>query len=71
MDPAPPRFDLAVIACPACGHVDVLDLQRGVCSPERLRRVWQRCSVCGARDLDVTLVWEGGPSSEVGKRGQG
>lgn len=56
MDPAPPRFDLAVIACPACGHVDVLDLQRGVCSPERLRRVWQRCSVCGARDLDVTLV---------------
>jgi hypothetical protein len=69
MDPPPPGFDRAVIACAACGCVEVLDLQHGVCSPERLRQVWSRCADCGARGLDVTLVWEGGGAVSGAREG--
>jgi hypothetical protein len=68
VEPPIAGFVRAVIACHACGWVDVLDLQQDVCSPEWLRRVWTRCAACDARGLDVTLVWEGGPSSEAEKR---
>ena len=44
MDPPPPVFERLVLSCRACGGVDMLDLQEGVMTPERLRYMSPRCS---------------------------
>jgi hypothetical protein len=33
--------------------------------PAPLRRTWTRCADCGASDLDVMLVWEGGEARKT------
>ena len=56
MDPPPPGFDRVVISCRACGHTDVLDLQAGVMTPDRLRCISPRCSECMSSDVVVTIA---------------
>jgi hypothetical protein len=46
IDAPPAGFVRVVLACRACGHVDVVDVRPGAMSPERLRAVW-RCFGCG------------------------
>ena len=45
MEAPPPGFVRVVLACRACGEVDVCDVQPGAMSPERLRAIW-RCFAC-------------------------
>jgi hypothetical protein len=69
MDPPLPGFTRVVVGCRACGWEDVLDLQSGVCSPTRLRRVW-RCSACTSRAIEVDVVLiavEGGNPPALGE----
>jgi hypothetical protein len=55
MDPTPPGFDRLSLACRACGGVEMLDVQQGVMTPERLRNMWPRCSGCGSPDIELAL----------------
>ena len=55
MDPPMPGFGRVVISCRTCGQVDMLDLQEGVITPERLRYMSPRCTEFGSRDIDLKV----------------
>jgi hypothetical protein len=55
MDPRPTGFERLVLSCRAGGGVDVLDLPRGMMTPERLRYMSPRCSECCSRDIDLKV----------------
>jgi hypothetical protein len=42
-----------VVACRAYGREDVLDMQRGIMTLERLRRNWRRCAECQSGDIEI------------------
>jgi hypothetical protein len=53
MDPPPPGFVRVSITCRDCGREDVLDMQRGIMTLERLRRSWRRCAECQSGDIEI------------------
>ena len=53
MQPPGPGFDRVTITCRDCDWQDVLDLQRGAMTVERLRHIWTRCASCGSRDIEI------------------
>jgi hypothetical protein len=41
------------ITCHGCGREDVLDMQRGIMTLERLRLSWRRCAECQSGDIEI------------------
>jgi hypothetical protein len=56
MDPPPPGFVRVLITCRACWREDVLDMQRGIMTLERLRRSWRRCAECQSGDIEIAAA---------------
>ncbi len=56
MDPPPPGFVRVSIICRACWREDVLDMQRGIMTLERLRRSWRRCAECQSGNIEIAAA---------------
>ena len=62
--PRSSNFERLVFSCRTHGGVDVLDLPRGVMTPEQLRNTSPRCSECGgSRDLNLAVT-DAGPGKK-------
>ena len=48
--------DRVYVFC-SCGHTAILDDDKSIKGPELRRRL--RCSMCGARNPEIRLVWGG------------
>jgi hypothetical protein len=64
MDAPPSGFVRVVLACRACGEVDVCDVRLGAISPERLRAIW-RCFGCGELEDHIERRGQDAPAGRT------